>query len=60
MNYMVLFLQKILTILSCIAGDFNADFSRPAAGPNCSNLSAFMLSNNLISVDQISIALTLQ
>ena len=31
-----------------IAGDFNVDFSRP--GPNCSNLSAFMLSNNLISV----------
>ena len=35
-----------------IAGDFNVDFSRP--GPNCCNLSAFMLSNNLISVDQIS------
>ena len=35
-----------------IAGDFNVDFSRP--GPNCSNLSTFMLSNNLISVDQMS------
>ena len=34
-----------------IAGDFNVDFSRP--GPNCSNLSTFMLSNNLISVDQM-------
>ena len=35
-----------------IAGDFNVDFSRP--GPNCSNLSTFMLSKNLISVDQMS------
>ena len=39
-----------------IAGDHNVDFSRP--GPNCSNLSAFMLSNNLISVQISSIDFT--
>ena len=34
-----------------IAGDFNVDFTR--SGPNCSNLSALMSSNNLVSVDQM-------
>ena len=34
-----------------IAGDFNVDFAR--SGPNCSNLSDFMSSNNLVSVDQM-------
>ena len=34
-----------------IAGDFNVDFSRP--GSNCSNLSTFMSTNNLVSVDQL-------
>ena len=34
-----------------IAGDFNVDFSR--SGPNCSNLSMFMQSNNIVCVDQL-------
>ena len=51
MNLMALFPLTISTIIIIIVADFNVDFSRP--GPNCSNLSVFMLSNDLVSVDQM-------